>query len=175
MCRKPSFDQAISVFEYNDFSRGMILRFKHQDATHLSDQFAGWMYRAAEQLMESMDLLIPVPIHFRRLLERKYNQSELLARDLQRLSGLIYEPRILIKSKPTPRQEGLTRKRREKNITGSFDVDKKYQPLLAGKNVLLVDDVFTTGSTVDECSSILKKHGASSVVVLTLAKVVLSK
>jgi ComF family protein len=133
------------------------------------------MYRTAEQLIKSVDLLVPVPIHFRKLLGRKYNQSELLARGLRDMSGVSYEPMILIKSKPTPQQEGLTRERRGKNIIGSFGVNEKYAHLLSNKNVLLVDDVFTTGSTVNECSRILKKHGASHVSVLTLAKVALGK
>ncbi|MDR2794979.1 MAG: ComF family protein [Holosporaceae bacterium] len=171
--QKPFFDKAVSVFHYDDYSKGMILRFKHMDSIYLCPQFARWMYRVGEKYVKEADLIIPVPIHFRKLLKRKYNQSELLAREIALLGGASYEPRILQKSKRTPQQEGLTRKRRQQNVIGSFGVAKDYVHLLAQKKVVLVDDVYTTGATVNECSRVLKKHGAAAVTVVTLAKVVL--
>jgi ComF family protein len=171
--KRPFFDRAVSVFHYDDCSKGMILRFKHMDSTYLCPQFACWMYRVVEKYIKEADLIIPVPIHFRKLLKRKYNQSELLAREIALLGGVSYEPRILQKSKRTPQQEGLTRKRRLLNVIGSFDVAKDYVHLLSHKKIVLVDDVYTTGATVNECARVLKKHGAEVVTVVTLAKVVL--
>jgi predicted amidophosphoribosyltransferase len=84
-----------------------------------------------------------------------------------------YEPRILQKSKQTPQQEGLTRERRQINVIGSFGINRNYAQLLQNKKIVLIDDVFTTGATVNECSRVLKKHGAATVTVVTLAKVVL--
>jgi ComF family protein len=172
---KPYFDQAISVFEYNESSKGIIVKFKHFDATYLVEQLAIWMYRISEKEIKNADMIIPVPIHFWKRLKRKYNQSELLAREISKLSGVKYEPRILKKIKPTKQQEGLNSKKRRSNIVGSFGIDKKYENLLENKNILLIDDVFTTGSTVNECSFILKKSKAKSVIVVTAAMAVMHR
>ncbi|MDR0631747.1 MAG: ComF family protein [Holosporaceae bacterium] len=169
--KKPHFDRAVSVFEYDSFSKIMILKFKHGDKTHICRQLSTWMYRVAQDAIKNADVIIPVPIHFLKRLKRKYNQSELLARELGKLSGIPYEPRILQKEKPTPQQEGLSRNMRLKNINGSFGVDSRYFSTLFKKTVVLVDDVLTTGATINECSKILKKHGAEKVIVLTIARV----
>lgn len=170
--KKFCFDKAISIFVYDDFSKKMILKFKHSDATYFSEIFANWMYRVSILEIESSDLIIPVPIHLLKRFKRKYNQSELLAQKINKISGIVYEPRILKKIKQTLAQEGLSGNRRRKNVIGSFGVDEKYKHLLKDKRILLIDDVFTTGSTVNECSKILKKHLAKEVIVLTLARVV---
>lgn len=169
---RPHFDKAVSALAYDDSSKKMILEFKNADATYLVEQFAKLMYKAAALDIESSDIIIPVPIHFFKRLKRKYNQSELLAKYLSKVSGVEYEPRILNKIKQTSPQEGLSGAERRKNVQGSFGINKRYQDLLENKNVLLVDDVFTTGSTVNECAKILKEHGAKKVKVVTLARVV---
>jgi ComF family protein len=169
--KKPHFDKAISVFEYDDFSKDMILKFKHGDMTFMSRQLAAWIYRASENEIKNADIIVPVPIHFFKRLKRKYNQSELLAQELEKISGIPCEPRILQKIKSTPQQEGLSRSTRLKNINGSFGVNPEYSPRLNAKTVVLLDDVLTTGSTAGECSKILKKHGATKVIVLTIARV----
>jgi ComF family protein len=173
MNRKPIFDQAISAFEYNEASRGILLKFKHGDATYLCPQLARWIYGASQSVIQNADLLIPVPIHFFKRLKRKYNQSELLAQELEKLSGIPHEPRILQKKKRTLQQEGLSRTIRLQNVKGSFSVNEKYKNLLEKKTVLLIDDVLTTGATANECAKILKKHGAEKVIVLTVARVTL--
>lgn len=174
IAKRPYFDKAVSVFVYNEFSKQIILKFKHSDATYLYEQLANWMYRSAVSEITKADMLIPVPIHFFKRLKRKYNQSELLAREISRLSGIKYEPRILKKIKQTLPQEGLSGKARRKNIAGSFGIDEKLGSLILNRKIILVDDVFTTGTTVNECSKILKNLGAQTVVVITLARVVLS-
>ncbi|MBQ7674395.1 MAG: ComF family protein, partial [Alphaproteobacteria bacterium] len=170
---KPYFDKAISVFVYNEFSKQIILRFKHSDATYLYEQLASWMYRSATSEITNADIIIPVPIHFLKRLKRKYNQSELLAQEVSQLSGIKYEPRILMKIKKTLPQEGLSGKERRKNIVGSFGIDENFKDLIVDKNIVLIDDVFTTGATVNECSKVLKKFGAKTITVVTLARVVL--
>ena len=171
--KKPYFDKAISVFVYDDFSKKIILKFKHSDATYLAEMLAKWMFRAATLEIESSDLIIPVPIHFTKRLKRKYNQSELLAQKISEISGVKYEPRILKKIKQTSPQEGLSGNQRRKNVIGSFGINEKYEHLLKNKRILLIDDVFTTGSTVNECAKVLKKHGTKEIFVLTIAKVVI--
>jgi ComF family protein len=161
------------VFEYDDFSRSIILKFKHGDATYMRRSLSMWMYRAAKDIVS--DLIVSTPIHFFKRLKRKYNQTELLAQELGRLFAIHYEPRVLTKEKPTIPQEGLTRYSRLTNVKGSFGVDSRYAPLLSGKVVMLVDDVMTTGATADECAKILKKHGAEKVIILTAARVSFAK
>jgi ComF family protein len=169
--KKPHFDQAISVFEYDNFSKSVILKFKHGDATHICRQLVVWLWRASQDVIKDFDIIVPVSIHFLKRLKRKYNQSELLAQKLGILSGISYEPRILRKEKQTPQQEGLSRNARLKNVRNSFEINLQYAHLLRNKNVILVDDVLTTGATVNECSHNLKKHGAKKVIVLTVARV----
>ncbi|MDR1375332.1 MAG: ComF family protein [Holosporaceae bacterium] len=169
--KRPHFDRAIAAFRYEDFSKDMILKFKHWDATYIAEKLSNWMYGACAKDMAGADIIIPVPIHFLKRLKRQYNQSELLAMGLQKLSGVAYEPRILKKIKHTDPQEGLSRNRRLKNVRGSLGVDEDYVSLIDGKSVILVDDVLTTGSTVNECSRILKKYNAAKVIVVTLARV----
>ena len=152
----------------------MILHFKNYDCTYMANQFAKWLYRSAEKELTNTDIIIPVPITTLRRITRKYNQSELLAMSISELSHIKYEPRILIKSKSTKSQEGLTRLSRQKNLIGSFSVNSKFADLLKDKNVALVDDVITTGSTANECAKVLKKYGAKNVIVLTIAHTVLN-
>jgi ComF family protein len=114
----------------------------------------------------SLDLLIPVPLHPRRLRERGFNQALLLAKELSCRTGIPYFKAILKKKKPTLPQVNLSGVEREKGLRGAFHVVEKKK--LLGKSVLLVDDVYTTGATVNECSKVLIAGGAGKVDVLTL-------
>ena len=165
---KPYFDESISVFEYDEFSKNIILRFKNYDATYMARQFAKLMYSNAIENFNKADAIVPVPIHLLKRLKRKYNQSELLAMELSDLSGKKYVPDLLKKIKPTSSQEGLTRNQRLKNLKRSFSVAKKTEC----QRVILVDDVFTTGATLNECSKVLKENGVKHITTVTLAKVV---
>ncbi|MDR1560919.1 MAG: ComF family protein, partial [Holosporaceae bacterium] len=163
--KKPYFDRAVSVFNYDNFSKRLILKFKYEDVTYISKKLANWMYRVSENDIKNADIIVPVPIHFIKRLKRKYNQSELLAMELEKLSNIIYEPRILKKIKRTNQQEGLSREKRLKNVKGSFGIDQNYAEILHSKTVVLVDDVLTTGATVNECAKVLKQAGATKVIV----------
>lgn len=171
---KPFFDKAISVFKYDDFSKELLIKFKHFDTIHMFNRLSALMFKSAEFDIKNSDIIVPIPIHFIKRLKRKYNQSELLAKNISRISNIKYEPRILQKIKITHPQEGLSGRKRRKNIIGSFGVNEKHIKDIENKNIILVDDVFTTGSTVNECSRILKKYRAKSVVVVTIARVVLN-
>jgi ComF family protein len=117
----------------------------------------------------SFDLLLPVPLHTQRLRERGFNQALLLVKELSRRIGIPYEKTILQKKKPTIPQVNLSGVEREKGVKGAFHVNGKKEKELEGKSVLLVDDVYTTGATVNECSKVLLRGGAGRVDVLTLA------
>ena len=151
-----------------------IHRWKYEGKTYLTPFFADWMAEGLNRHWEpgSLDLLIPVPLHTRRLRERGFNQSLLLVRELSRRTGIPYRKTILQKKKSTIPQVNLSRAEREKGLRGTFHVIGKEE--LSGLSVLLIDDVYTTGATVNECSKVLLRGGAKRVDVLTLAHVLRS-
>ena len=166
----PHFHQAEAVFKYNDVIKRLILPFKHTDHIELTELFVKWMTANSKALIEQNDILIPVPLHWRRLLKRKYNQSASMAQRLAKRYGTEYAPLVLVRKKATKSQGHLSPKERKKNVTGVFGVKRPER--IQGKAVLLIDDVFTTGATTNECAKVLLKAGAKSVDVLTIARVV---
>ena len=151
-----------------------IHRWKYEGKTYLTPFFADWMAEGLNRHWEpgSLNLLIPVPLHTRRLRERGFNQALLLVRELSRRTGIPYRKSILQKKKSTIPQVNLSGVEREKELRGTFHVIGKEE--LSGLSVLLIDDVYTTGATVNECSKVLLRGGAKKVDVLTLAHVLRS-
>ena len=170
----PSYDIARAVFVYDEVSGKLVHGFKFLDKTHMAPVFAQWMMRAAMQIMPHVDIIMPVPLHRKRLWNRKYNQSALLAACLSKVSGKRLLIEGLQRTRETMPQTGLKRDSRQKNVRGAFEVNPRYTQEVNGKSILLVDDVVTTGATVDACARRLKKAGASNVCVLSLARTVLS-
>jgi ComF family protein len=169
---RPAFDRARSVFAYDDASRGLVIGFKHADRTHGAPAFARWLARAGAELLPDCDVIAPVPLHCWRLWARRYNQSALLALALARLAGRPCVPDLLLRTRATPPQGRLGRHARMRNVRRAFAVPPRRAALLAGRRVLLVDDVYTTGATVEEAARTLLAGGARAVDVLTLARVV---
>jgi ComF family protein len=168
----PRYARARSVLAYDEGSRDLILAFKHADRADLALPFARWMARAGAELLAEADLIAPVPLHWRRLLFRRYNQAALLAGALGRISGRPVVPDLLRRHRATPKQGRLSRSARRRNVQGAFALPEKYETLIAEKRVLLIDDVITTGATVESCARLLLDGGARSVDVLALAQVV---
>ncbi len=171
----PPYTKLRSVFCYEEKSKDLILRFKHGDATHLTPLLVTWMARTSEDLLQETDLILPVPLHWVRLMKRGYNQAALLARGLSKKTGIPYVPDILKRVRSTVSQGHLSSVERRKNVSRAFCVRETARRKLLEKRVLLVDDVFTSGATVTECVKALKKSGVNDVFVLTLARVVKSK
>ena len=169
---RPVFDRARAVFRYDDASRPLVLGFKHADETHAAPAYGRWLARAGSELIAEADLIAPVPLHRWRLLMRRYNQSALLAAVVARIGGRRLAVDLLVRRRHTPRQGRLSRLGRHRNVRGAFALHPSWQDELPGKRVLLVDDVLTTGATVEECGRVLRRHGAVGVDVLTLARVV---
>lgn len=165
------FDRVVSVMVYEGLARHLILKFKDNEATLYAPIFAQWLNRIIQDFSLDVDFLVPVPISLKRRFKRKYNQTELLCIELQKLSSLNYEPRILEKLKETAPQKSLNRKNRLKNLRKTFSVNEKIS--VKDKVILLIDDVITTGATANSCAELLKKAGASKVYVATLARVIL--
>lgn len=169
----PPFDKARSVMRYDDASRKPLLAFKRADRLDLVLPFARWLERAGRAIIEEADIIVPVPLHWTRLWQRRYNQSALLAKRISRGSGKPLQAFALTRIRATPSQgEMVSAKARRRNVRGVFRVEPKYREALAGNTVLLVDDVLTTGATVAACARTLKRSGAARVLVLTLARVV---
>jgi ComF family protein len=159
---------------YDGSLREAIHRWKYERKTRLTPFFAEWMAAGLKLYWESdsFDLLLPVPLHTQRLRERGFNQTLLLVKELSRRIGTPYERTILQKKKPTIPQVNLSGFEREKGVRGAFLVMGRKK--LEGRSVLLVDDVYTTGATVNECSKVLLRGGAKKVHVLTLAHAIKS-
>jgi len=171
LARRPAFDTARAILAYDEKSRGAILALKHADRLDLVSGLARWLARTGRASLADCDLIVPVPLHRWRLWQRRYNQSAELARRLAASSGLAIDPRVLVKSRPTPSQGAMrSAKARRRNVQRAFQVP--YPARVAGKRILLLDDVLTTGATVEACARALKRAGASRVHVLALARVV---
>lgn len=172
LARPPRFRRARAALVYDDRTRRLVLPFKHGDRTDLARSCGAWMARAGADLLGEADLVAPVPLHWRRLFMRRYNQAQLLAARVARDADLRLAPDLLRRRRWTGSQAGLKAKERRRNVRLAFDVHPRWRSDLAGRSVLLVDDVLTTGATVDACVRALEKGGARHVDVLTLARVV---
>ncbi len=168
--KPPHFHRAEAVFKYNDTIKRLILPFKHGDHIELTELFVRFMTANNRELIDKNQVIIPVPLHWTRLLKRKYNQAALLAKRLAKRHHKVYAPLVLKRIKSTKSQGHLSPKERSKNVRGVFVVKDLKQ--IQGKSILLIDDVFTTGATANECAKVLLKAGAESVDVLTIARVV---
>lgn len=165
----PHFDLARSVMLYNSQSKILVAQFKYHDRLDLAPLFSKMMMRAGKELIALSDVILPVPMHKARYFARQYNQAAELARNIAMLSNKTYEPRVLHRVKNTRRQVGLTQRERNRNLESAFHVSNALK--IEGKSLLLIDDVMTTGATLNECAACLKQAGAKNVYVLTLARV----
>lgn len=170
----PIYDKARSALVYDDASRDIILGYKHGDQTYALPTFLPWLERAGADLFDGVDYIMPVPLHPFRLLRRRFNQSGLMAQILGKERRLDCLVDGLKRIRATPVQGFLERSERKKNVKNAFRVSDKYTQSLKGKNILLIDDVLTTGATISECTKELKRHGVNEVRILTLARVVKS-
>jgi ComF family protein len=170
--RRPGFREARAALVYDAHSRRLVLPFKHGDRTDLAKACGRWMTQAGAELIARADLIAPVPLHWRRLFLRRYNQAGLLAQIVARGAQAKLIPDLLRRRRWTGSQAGLAARERRRNVRLAFDVHPRWIGELEGRSVLLVDDVLTTGATVEACSHALRKGGAGDVDVLTLARVV---
>ena len=171
LAHPPAFDRARAILSYDEKSRGPILALKHADRLDLVPGFAHWLERAGRILLDETDLIVPVPLHPFRLWRRRYNQAAELARALARRTGKPADPLALMRSRQTPSQgEMVSARARRRNVRGAFQVPDPQR--VAGRNILLVDDVLTTGATANAAAKALKQAGAAKVQVLALARVV---
>jgi len=171
MARPLAFDRARAACLYDEHSRDLILKLKHADRTDLAPVLARWLRRAARDLLDEADVIVPVPLHRSRLLSRRYNQAAEMARPLGRLAGLPVLPDALARVRRTESQGGKSATGRRRNMAGAFAVPAGRADQIAGRRVLLVDDVLTTGATAHACARALKAAGAVTVDLAVIAKV----
>jgi len=167
----PRFDRARAVLAYDDASRPLIVGYKRAGRLEATPLFVRWLEVAGREILPEADLIAPVPLHWRRMLWRRFNQAAELARALARYQAGAYAPDLLRRRKPTRSQAGLGPAARRRNVVGAFAVSDRWKARLAGQRVLLVDDVFTTGATAERAAATLVRAGATAVDVLTVARV----
>ena len=165
---RPLWDRARAVLRYDNNSRPLVLSLKHGDRTHMAGAFGRWMHRAGAEVLDGADLLVPVPLHWTRLFQRRFNQSALLAHSIRKAGGPPVAPDWLVRRRRTPSQGHLGPLARERNVRGAFTLREGRS--VRGRRVVIIDDVLTTGATVAECARVLKRGGAEFVGVLTLAR-----
>ena len=168
----PAYQRARSAVRYDDVARTLVHALKYQDRTDLAPAMGRWMARAGRELLDQADMLIPVPLHWRRGWSRRYNQSGALARSIERQSGVKVASELLRRVRPTQQQIGLSRSQRASNVQGAFKVAPDRQSEIAGRRVVQIDDVLTSGATVDACARALLRAKAAQVDVLVFARVV---
>ncbi len=169
--RTPAYDRARAACLYDEHARDLILKLKHADRTDLAGLFAHWIARAAADILPEQDAIVPVPLHPLRLLSRRYNQAAEIARPLARLAGVPYFADPVIRARRTVSQGGKSAAGRKRNVAGVFAVPRGWRARVRGKRLLLIDDVLTTGATVEGCARALKAAGAARVDVAVIARV----
>ncbi len=167
----PEFDQARSAVVYNEASRKLVLDFKYGDRLNAVHTFAPWLIRAGKDLLDKTDFILPVPLHRQKLWQRRFNQSAIIAQELAKRAGKEWIADALLRLRATVPQKGLSKKERDLNVKNAFGLNARYAETLKGKNVMLIDDVFTSGATLNECARTLRKAGAAAVYILTVARV----
>lgn len=173
-CRKGvyGFDHARSYATYSDEMASAIGLLKYEKLTSLGNWFAGRLQERIKSEPEIFvaDVVVPVPLHAARLRERGYNQAELIARPLAKKLGLPLRAYLLVRTKPRPPRLLLSRRERWESVRGAYELRRGAK--VDNLRVLLIDDVCTTGATLDSCARALRRAGAKSVTGLTVARVV---
>lgn len=168
----PPFDRLRAVAIYDEFSGRIVQGLKYHDHTELARSMAAMIARAADDLGVGAELVAPVPLHPRRLWQRRFNQSAMIAAEVARRLEKPHVPDLVDRIKPTRRQVGLRVSERAANVQGAFRVSPEARQKLAGRRVLLVDDVYTTGATAKAVTRALLRGGAAAVDVVVFARVV---
>ena len=171
LARPRAFARGRAAVLYDDASRDLILKFKHADRTDLARLLAAWVGRAAADLLADADAIAPVPMHGSRLLARRYNQAAEIARPLARQHRIAYMADALVRARRTESQAGKSGGARRRNVASAFKVRPAQARRVAGRRILLVDDVLTTGATAEACARALLAAGASAVDVAVVARV----
>ena len=160
------YDELICLFEYNGALKNKMLQYKFKDKKYISRTFGELLFYKLKKYNLKVDGIVPIPISKKRMFERGYNQSQYITRFFSEISGVEMYDKCLIKIRDNPKQSTLSaseRKQNVKNVYGTINEDK-----ISGKSVILFDDIFTTGATMNECAKVLKKAGVKKVIAVAL-------
>jgi len=167
----PPWHQARSAVAYDDAAKPIVHALKYRDRHESASLMTRLMSRAGAQILAEADLVIPVPLHPLRLWRRRFNQAALIAQRLCVNRPEAFQPLVLRRMRSTRPQVGLDHEARRKNVRGAFVVEERNRIRIAGRRIVLVDDVMTTGATASACTLALQKAGAASIDILTFALV----
>jgi ComF family protein len=168
----PAYERARAVLRYSDVGRELLHLLKYGDRLDLVRPLGRWMARTGAELLADADALVPVPLHWTRLWQRRFNQSAALARVVSTTANVPVHDHALVRVRATPPQVGLARAERSRNVEGAFVVARAAKSEIKGKKLVVIDDVLTSGATVDACVKALRRAGAARVDVLVLTRVV---
>jgi ComF family protein len=168
----PAYDRARAAVRYDDVAKTLVHAYKYSDRLDLAPLMGRWMARAGRELFAEADGLIPVPLHWKRLWARRFNQSATLAAEIGKIAALPVVNGALLRARPTPQQVGLSRSQRADNVQGAFRIAGEGKAAIRNRRLILIDDVLTSGATVDACTRALLRAGAAHVDVLVFARVV---
>lgn len=167
----PHYTKARAAAVHAGTARQLVSRLKYHDQLMLAPLMAQWMVRAGRPFWAEADRIIPVPLHWRRFVGRRYNQAAELARHVAAHTGVALDTQSLCRKRATTPQVGLSATARHANVKGSFDVPDSCRIHIEGRTIVLIDDVYTTGATVNAAAKALKKAKAANVYVLTFSRV----
>ena len=164
------FSEHIYIFKYDGEIRKMLLKYKFNNKSYIYKTFVNFLKKNEKMCVQikKYDIITPVPISKKRFKQRGYNQSKLIAKKMAKVMDLNYTDDVLIKNKDNIAQSLLEKQDRESNVNGVYILRNSKK--IKQKNILLIDDIYTTGSTVNECSKILKKADVNKIGIFTLAK-----
>ncbi len=168
----PAYHRARAAVRYDDISRALVLALKYGDRLDLAPTMGRWTAHAGREILSEADALVPVPLHWRRLWARRFNQSAALAAAISAASGVPVAMAALKRVKATAQQVGLSRAERAVNVQGAFRVPEEGKTEVRGRRLIVVDDVLTSGATAEGCAKALLRAGAANVDVLVFARVV---
>lgn len=173
LARPPVYDRARSVTAFGDTARALVHQLKYYDRTDLANVMGRWMVRAGADCLDDPDSwIVPVPLHISRLWWRRYNQAAMLAKAVSAECGLRFQPDLLRRVRPTRQQVGLSSDERRSNVEGAFQLHLPDRLTLSGRRVVLIDDVWTTGATLEACCRVLRRAEAGEICIITFARVV---
>ena len=167
----PAYNRARAAVRFDEISRALVHALKYGDRLDLAPMMGRWISHAGREILAEADALVPVPLHWRRQWARRFNQSAMLAAAIASESGLPIAAGALKRVKATAQQVGLSRSERAGNVQGAFKVPEEGKAAVLGRRLVLVDDVLTSGATVDVCARALNRAGAANVDVLVFARV----